>query len=86
MANGIEQIDWARVAALLGAGICMGVGAIGPSLGQGFIGGKACEAIGKKPESSGPVNRAMLAGCVFTETSSIYALLISLLLIIWGRA
>ena len=84
MANGIGQVDWTRVAALLSAGICMGVGAIGPSLGQGFIGGKACESIGKKPESSAAVSKTMLMGCVFTETSSIYALLISLILIFFG--
>jgi F-type H+-transporting ATPase subunit c len=83
MANGIEQIDWARSAALISAGICMGLGAIGPSIGQGYIGGKACEAIGKKPESSSAVSKAMLMGCVFTETSSIYALLISLILILF---
>ena len=85
MTNGIEQIDWTRVAALLSAGICMGVGALGPSLGEGFIGGKACESIGKKPESSGAVSKTMLMGCVFTETSSIYALLISLILIFFGK-
>ena len=37
----------------LGAGICMGIGAIGPGIGEGNAVSKACEAIGRQPESKG---------------------------------
>jgi F-type H+-transporting ATPase subunit c len=47
----IEGTELVRAAALLGAGIAMGLGAIGPGVGEGFTGGKACEAIGRNPES-----------------------------------
>lgn len=85
MANGLEHIDWVRAAALLSAGICMGVGALGPALGQGFIGGKACEAIGNKPEAAGAITRTMFAACIFAETSSIYCFLIAIFLVLFVK-
>ena len=39
-----------RGAALLGAGIAMGFGAIGPGVGEGYAAGRACEGVAKRPE------------------------------------
>lgn len=72
--------DMVRVAACIAAGVCMGIGSIGPSLGQGLIGSKACESIGKKPESAGLITRTMVVALAFTESSAIYALLVALVL------
>ena len=41
----------------LGAGICMGIGAIGPGVGEGNAVSKACEAIGR-PGQYPPSNRS----------------------------
>jgi len=38
-----------KAAALLGAGMCMGMGALGPGVGEGFVAGKACEGIARSP-------------------------------------
>lgn len=72
-----------KVAAYIAAGICMGIGTIGPALGQGFVGGKACESIGKRPENAGIIMRAMFIALIIVETVAIYALLIALLLVIY---
>jgi len=72
---------YVKAAAYLGAAIAMGLGTIGPALGQGFIGMKACENIGKYPENSDQIRTTMLIAMGLTETSAIYALIISLLLI-----
>ena len=63
------------------AGICMGIGAIGPGIGEGNAVSKACEAIGRQPESKGDVTSTMLFGCAIAETTGLYALVISILLI-----
>lgn len=70
-----------RAAALLGAGLCMGMGALGPGVGEGFTAGKACEAIGRSPENAGLITRTMLVGQAVSESTGIYSLVISLLLI-----
>lgn len=65
----------------LGAGICMGIGAIGPGIGEGSAVAKACEAVGRQPESKGDVTSTMIMGCAVAETTGIYSLVIAILLI-----
>lgn len=77
----IEGADVIRAAALLGAGLAMGIGAIGPGIGEGFVGGKACEAIGKKPDEVGLLTRTMLLAQAVSETTGIYALVVAFLLL-----
>jgi F-type H+-transporting ATPase subunit c len=64
----------------LGAGIAM-IAGIGPGIGEGNAVAKACEAIGRQPESSGKVTSTMIMGCAVAETTGIYALVIAILLI-----
>lgn len=70
-----------RAAALLGAGICMGCGAIGPGIGEGIVGGRACEGIARQPKLQGVLTRTMLIADAIAETTGIYSLVIALLLI-----
>ncbi len=65
----------------LGAGLCMGLGALGPGIGEGNAVSKACEAIGRQPESKGAVTSTMIMGCAIAETTGIYSLVIAILLI-----
>ena len=67
--------------AYLGAGIAMGVGAIGPGVGEGFIADKACEGIARRPEEYSQLFRTMLIGQAVTESTGIYSLVIALLMI-----
>ncbi|MBD3231846.1 ATP synthase F0 subunit C [Candidatus Dependentiae bacterium] len=76
----VEVVNWVKVAACIAAGLCMGIGSIGPALGQGFVGGKACESIGKRPESAGLITRTMVVALAFVESSAIYSLLVALVL------
>lgn len=65
----------------LGAGFCTGIGAIGPAIGEGNAVAKSCEAIGRQPESKSEVTSTMIMGCAITESTGIYSLVISILLI-----
>ncbi len=67
--------------AFVGAGICMGFGAIGPGVGEGFAAGKACEAIGRNPEQAGLLTRIMLIGQAVSESTGIYSLVVALLML-----
>jgi len=70
-----------KAAALLGAGIAMGFGAIGPGIGEGFAAGKACEGISRRPEQAGLLTRTMLIGQAVSESTGIYSLVIAFILI-----
>lgn len=78
---GITGKDLITAACYLGAGICMGIGAIGPGIGEGYAAGKACEGIGRNPEAGNLLTRTMLVGQAVSESTGIYSLVIALLLI-----
>ncbi len=82
----IEGADVIRAAALLGAGIAMGFGAIGPGVGEGFAAGKACEGIARRPEEQGLLTRTMLIGQAVSESTGIYSLVIAVILIFVVKA
>ncbi len=77
----ISGSDIVMAAKLLAAALCMGIGSIGPGLGEGFAAGKACEGIARNPETAMTVTRTMLIGQAVTESTGIYCLVIALLLI-----
>ena len=64
----------------LGAGIAM-IAGIGPGIGEGNAVSKACEAIGRQPESKSAVTSTMIMCCAIAETTGIYALVVAILLI-----
>ncbi|MEG2053723.1 MAG: ATP synthase F0 subunit C [Oscillospiraceae bacterium] len=64
----------------IGAGLAM-IAGIGPGIGEGYAVGKACEAIGRQPESKGDVTGTMLLGCAIAETTGIYGFIVALLLL-----
>ena len=65
----------------IGAGLCMGIGAIGPAIGEGNAVGKALEGMARQPEAAGALRTNMILGCAITETTGIYSLLISFLIL-----
>lgn len=77
----IAGADLVKAAALLGAGISMGLGAIGPGIGEGMAAAKACEAIGRNPKEAGLLTRTMLVGQAVSESTGIYSLVVALLLL-----
>lgn len=81
-----DAVSLAKAAAYLGAALVMGIGTIGPALGQGLIGSKACETLGKYPESANKVRLSMLLAMGFVESSAVYALIVAILLIFKGAA
>jgi F-type H+-transporting ATPase subunit c len=77
----MDGLFYAKAAAFLGAALAVGVGSIGPALGQGFVGSKACENIGKYPGSAKDIRTAMFLSMAIIETALIYCGLVSAALI-----
>lgn len=70
-----------KAACAIGAGIAMGFGAIGPAIGEGNAVGKALEGMSRQPEMTNVLRTNMILGCAITETTGIYSLLISFLIL-----
>ena len=69
------------LAKALGAGLCMGIGAIGPALGEGNAVSHALDGMARQPEAAGNLRTNMILGCAVTETTGIYSLVIALLIL-----
>ena len=76
-----STIDLAKACALLAAGIAMGFGSTGPNFGSGYAGSESVEGIGRVPSENLPVTTSMLIGQALSQTSAIFALVVSLLLV-----
>ena len=70
-----------RALAVLSAGICMGIGTLGPGIGEGIAAAKACEGVSREPQNAGVITRTMLVSLAVIESLGIYALVVALLLI-----
>lgn len=70
-----------EAARLIAAGICMGLGAIGPGVGEGYVAGKTMEAIGRNPSMQGKLIPNMIVAMAITESTAIYSLVIALIIL-----
>ena len=70
-----------KAACVIGAGLCMGIGAIGPALGEGNAVGKALEGMARQPEMANTLRTNMILGCAITESTGIYSLVVALVLL-----
>ena len=70
-----------KAACAIGAGLCMGIGAIGPAVGEGNAVGKALEGMARQPEMANTLRTNMILGCAITESTGIYSLVVALVLL-----
>lgn len=64
----------------IGAGLCMGLGAIGPGIGEGHAVAHALDGMARQPEATVTLRSTMIMGCAIAETTGIYSLVITLLI------
>ncbi len=65
---------------MLGAGLAVGLGLIGPGIGIGILGAAAMNAIGRNPEARGAILTNMILAIAFAEALGIYALVAAIMI------
>lgn len=65
---------------LIGMGLAIGLGAIGPGIGIGLVVGKALEAMSRNPEMSSEIRTNMILGVAFAESLAIFALVVAFII------
>ncbi len=66
----------------IGAGLAMGIGAIGPGVGQGRVGASAMEAMSRQPEMIGTLTTRMLLAMAVAESTGLYSLVIAFMILL----
>ena len=78
-------MDMAQAIAIMGkaigAGLAMGIGAIGPGVGEGHAVAHALDGMARQPETTSTLRTNMILGCAIAETTGIYSLLIAFLIL-----
>ncbi len=71
-----------HAAKYIGAGLAMGLGAIGPAIGEGHIGQGAMESMARQPEMVGTLTTRMLLSQAVAESTGLYSLLIAFMILL----
>lgn len=65
----------------IAAAIAMGFAALGIGFGQGMLGSKAMESMGKQPEAAGSVRTAMIVAMAIMETIGVLTFVVAIVLV-----
>lgn len=86
----MDNLGWISVVSIFTAGITMGIGAIGPALGEGRALAQALSAIAQQPDEAGTITRTLFVGLAMVESTGIYCLVVAMILIFanpfWNQA
>ena len=81
LANETAVVDNTDGFKAIGAGVSLGLAALGGTIAMGVATAKASESISRQPEAEGKIRSTFMLGLVFIETVVIYALIIGILII-----
>ncbi|MFC1843002.1 hypothetical protein ACFLYU_05085 [Candidatus Dependentiae bacterium] len=71
-----------KAIALVSSAFCIGIGTFGPGVSSGQTAGSACKEIAKNPDNYSNMSKVSIFAQSITGTAAIYALMISILLIL----
>jgi F-type H+-transporting ATPase subunit c len=77
----MDHITVIDAVSIFTAGITIGIGVIGPSLGEGRAIASALSSLAQQPDSSGIILRTLFVGLAMIESTAIYCFVISIILI-----
>jgi F-type H+-transporting ATPase subunit c len=77
----MTSVDLIAVASIFTAGITIGIGAIGPAIGEGRALASALQALAQQPDESNTISRTLFVGLAMIESTAIYCFVISIILI-----
>ncbi|MBD3290610.1 F0F1 ATP synthase subunit C [candidate division KSB1 bacterium] len=77
----MESINIIAQISIVTAGITIGLGSIGPAIGEAIALARALGAIAQQPDESNTITRTLFVGLAMVESTAIYCFVISIILI-----
>ena len=65
----------------LGAGLCMGIGAIGSAIGEGHAAAAALQGMAQQPDEASRIRSSAFVFIAMVETTALYTLLVVMLVL-----
>ena len=69
------------VASIFASGLTIGLGSIGPALGEGRALAQALNAIAQQPDEANTITRTLFVGMAMVESTAIYCFVVSMILL-----
>ena len=77
----MDSLTYVAVASIISAGLCIGIGAIGPAIGEGRALSQALASIAQQPDETNTITRTLFVGLAMVESTAIYCFVVSMILI-----
>jgi F-type H+-transporting ATPase subunit c len=77
----MDSSTWIATASIITAGITIGIGCMGPALGQGRAVAVALSSIAQQPDASATITRTLFVGLAMIESLAIYCFVVAMILI-----
>ena len=88
----MDSSIWIATASIITAGVTIGIGCMGPALGQGraVAVALALSSIAQQPDASATITRTLFVGLAMIESLAIYCFVVAMILIFanpfWAHA
>ena len=77
----MDSLTVIAAVSIFSAAICIGIGAIGPALGEGRALAAALKSIAMQPDEINSITRTLFVGLAMVESTAIYCFVVSMILI-----
>ena len=77
----MDSLTLVAVASIISGGLCIGLGAIGPALGEGRAVAQALSSIAQQPDETNTLTRTLFVGLAMIESTAIYCFVVTMILI-----
>ncbi len=77
----MTDLSWIGVVSIFSAALCIGLGSIGPALGEGRAVSQALSSIAQQPDETGSITRTLFVGLAMIESTAIYCFVISMIIL-----
>ncbi|MBL29483.1 MAG: ATP synthase F0 subunit C [Rhodospirillaceae bacterium] len=77
----MDNLGLIGIASILGAAFAVGLGSLGPALGEGRAAASALSAIAQQPDEANTITRTLFVSLAMIESTAIYAFVVSMILL-----
>lgn len=77
----MDNIGIVGAISILASGLTIGIGSIGPALGEGRALAQALSSIAQQPDEANTITRTLFVGLAMVESTAIYCFVVSMILI-----
>jgi len=77
----MDSVTLIGMASIIAAGLTIGIGSIGPALGEGRALAQALQAMAQQPDEANTITRTLFVGLAMVESTAIYCFVVSMILI-----